>query len=178
MILKVLLIVLLAVLILLITLLLVVLFVPFILKINSDENTYRLEWKGIGSCWISGSLEDIRLHLKAPFYKKSIDPFAPRQRKNIEEPKTKPTTDIKGKKSEKSWMTRHKLYGMLKSFRVRTCAVNIDTGDYVQNALLVPLFQLINRSGAAFTINFQGESSIEFYASNTVWRLGRAYLMN
>jgi hypothetical protein len=176
MILKIGLIVLLVVLILLVALLLVVLFVPFILQINTDDSTYRLEWKGIVSCWISGPLENLRLNLKAPFYRKSIDPFTPR--KQIEEPKTKPTTDTKGKKSEKSWMTRHKLAGMLKSFRVRTCAVNIDTGDYVQNALLVPVFQLINRTGATFTINFQGDSSIEFYASNTVWRLGRAYIMN
>jgi hypothetical protein len=70
------------------------------------------------------------------------------------------------------------MLAMLRTTKVHVFAVTLDTGDYVKNALLVPVFQVLNQTRGNFSVSFQGTSSVQLHASNTLWRLGLAYFKN
>lgn len=57
------------------------------------------------------------------------------------------------------------------SFKVEQFRVDLDTGDCISNAWLVPVFHLASQKGAVLTVNYSGETEVVFSAKNRLIRL-------
>lgn len=94
-------------------------------------------------------------------------------KKELFEPKKKPVK--RSKKKQKSgygakgsrWIRM--IWPILKPFKLQRLSLDIDTGDYVLNACLIPLFVWINKGNVRLSINYQGDSRLYLIIHN---RLG------
>ena len=69
-------------------------------------------------------------------------------------------------RKKRSAMGYKKIKGLLKTFKVKQLLIDIDTGDYVANAKLYPVFAYLNRSVGSFSINFQGRNQMVLFLQN------------
>jgi hypothetical protein len=60
---------------------------------------------------------------------------------------------------------------LLASFRVRRFFINLDTDDFILNAYLYPIFTLLNGKNRRLAINFQGQTVVDVFLTNRVWRI-------
>ena len=60
---------------------------------------------------------------------------------------------------------------ILKSFQVKRFLLDIDTGDYMTNAKLVPVFVLLDEFLASFHINFQNRNILVMDLRNRPYRI-------
>lgn len=60
---------------------------------------------------------------------------------------------------------------LLASFRVRRFRVNLDTDDFILNAYLYPIFTLLNGRNRRLAINFQGQTMVDVFMTNRVWKV-------
>jgi hypothetical protein len=79
-----------------------------------------------------------------PFKKKT-------SRKAIEEPK---------KKMKKRKFNVKRVFRLVSAFKIHAFELNLDTGNYVTNAQLYPIFGFFNHHFATCQINFKGINSL------------------
>jgi hypothetical protein len=60
---------------------------------------------------------------------------------------------------------------LLASFRVRRFFINLDTDDFILNAYLYPIFILLNGENRRLAINFEGQTVVDIFLTNRVWRV-------
>ena len=65
---------------------------------------------------------------------------------------------------------------MIRAFRVNRLIADVDTGDVVTNAKLVPAFLLVSRSPAHLTTNFEGRVLLDINVSFYVYKAVVAFL--
>ncbi|MCA6075530.1 hypothetical protein [Fulvivirga sedimenti] len=151
-----------------------ILFVPIVIQIDTVHETYLVKVSGIGAFQMDHEESELVFILMLPFYKKVIHPFRLSEKRKKS---PKPAKDTPGKKEKKkSRMTFPRMLSLIRSFRIREFYCTIDSGDYVRNAMLVPVFQAITSYRNNLSVNFTGEFQLQLYASNNLFRLGRAYL--
>ena len=167
--------ILLILLILLAILIVGLLFLPLIIRIDTVEDRYEVRWKGFLEFRLITKEDLPALRMHVPFYTKDFELTGRGKRKNKTK-KKKQLTKEKEQGKRKSRMTPKRVLALLRSFKIRQFYVSLDTGDYVNNALLVPLFQWITNYGNQVEVNFNGDTIIRFTASNNIWRLGTTYL--
>ncbi len=148
-----------------------VLLIPLRLEIDTERSRYLLKAGSIISIRVVEEDQRVFFLFRMPLFSKKIFPGRPGQ------PKAKPK-DRQKKKSGKGSMTSGKFLGILKSFRIREFRCSLDTGDYVYNALLLPLIQRADHYRGRSGINFNGQFYLRFIATNTIWRIGKAYVFN
>jgi len=106
-------------------------------------------------------MELLRLHLKVLF----MDFFwRPSDLSSRGKPKRKPAR--KGKVGKKRRMTLAQGKRLLQSFRVKSFRLELDTGDPILNAQLVPLGFLMGPYSEKVGINFQGRNDILLQIAN------------
>ncbi|MFD2517037.1 hypothetical protein [Salinimicrobium flavum] len=64
-----------------------------------------------------------------------------------------------------------RIFNVLRSFRVRELRWELDTGNYRHNALLYPIFYLLNLQDASAGINFLGRNGIRIRVGNSLMRM-------
>lgn len=64
-----------------------------------------------------------------------------------------------------------RMFNVLRSFRVRELRWELDTGNYLHNALLYPIFYLLNLQNASTGINFLGRNGIRIRVGNRLMRM-------
>jgi hypothetical protein len=130
------------------------LFVPVHLWINTDLNRYEFSQPGI----LTISLQPGKI----PFYKIKILGLKIQTSDHAKVSTAKPN-EKKGragiKRSFKTWMFLFK--GVLNSFRVKRFILNIDVGDVVLNAQLIPILLLMSRGPVSMNTNFNGRNYLD-----------------
>ena len=159
-----------------------ILFVPFRFCIDTTINQYYFEWSGIIKInFVPDEVEIFFIRVKIPFYHIHIYPI----KKLIEEEKEKEKEKKPGQeKSKKSWLRRinkkevrrikllSKLgWKVFKALRLKKFEVNVDTGDVIYNAWLIPLFVSLNGNRTNLRVNYQGIVSVVLLFEHSVFRI-------
>ena len=160
------------ILILLLIFLIWLLLAPISLNIDSKIGKYLIRWRGIGTVALITATEEWFLKLKIGFWEKKIfmssfiEKVKEKEEMKIETPKKK-------KRSNNSFVKYfRKIRQVLKSFKVKVCKINLDTDDYYWNALLIPVFQLVNRGNRhRIAINFRNENDILLIVENRLLKI-------
>lgn len=152
------------------------LYVPVILYVNTLSKEYFVRVKGLAKVSLEGDDEEfIRIKLTALFTKFYFYPL--RKDKKAKEKKKK-TVETKPRKldRQKGMWYLQKGITLLKTFEVKQFSLQIDTGDYVQNAKLIPVFSLLDYYLGDFKINFQDKNSLVFHLENKPIRILKVFI--
>lgn len=156
-------------------LLLWLLLVPFELEIDTTKGVFRFEWKTIARVlWLPEEGWDV-VKVDAPFFHKKISSAAiksrrsPRRKVSPDAPKPAP------KRLASKWAWRV-VPAVLRSFQVRRCVLWLDTGDYVRNAWLYPVFGLLQNQRIRVVVNFLGKNDLSVLVQNSLGRMAWAAL--
>lgn len=90
--------------------------------------------------------------------------------------KTKKKRSLKKYKSKSKSIGFSQVIRIVKSFKIKRMFLNIDTGDYVLNAKLYPIFALLNHHIGEFSINFEGKNQIVLHIRNRPINLIKAFI--
>ncbi len=133
------------------------LLMPIILSINTATNEYYIQLKGLARAYIEPHKEEIiRIKLNVffmRFYFFPIDEIIKRNKAKKIKPK-------KHKTKRRKSLVINKGLQVLKTFKVKQFAIDMDTGDVVQNAKLYPAFACLNYYKGGFNINFEGRNRL------------------
>lgn len=136
---------------------------PVILKIDTDTNDYYLQWRGLAKARIEGDKKEIvRIKLNVLFLKFKFYPLRFRKKK---EKKKKEHSKVVRKKNINPKNGRIALR-LLRSFEIKKFLIHLDTGDYVLNAKLYPVFFFLNRYQGDFAINFENRNRFVLEVQN------------
>jgi len=83
---------------------------------------------------------------------------------------------VKKKKRGRSRITFRRVMRMTSSFRIHTFKVDLDTDDYVLNAYLYPIVEIMRYRGVNVSVNFNGINGIVLDISNRPVRMLVAWL--
>ena len=148
-------------LILFLLLILYLLFVPVVFFIDTTTNEYYIQLKGLAKASIvTDTKEVLKIKLKITFFNFY---FYPLKKKNP--PKKKEIV----KRNEIRTMKRiglRKGVRMLRSFKVKRILLDIDTGDWILNSKLYPIFGFLNYHVGTFNINFEGRNRLALHMQN------------
>jgi hypothetical protein len=146
---------------------------PIELIINSKTGEYSIMWKGIAGVRLVPIPGNLLLRFNILLWRKEIDPI-----EELARPKEKPKSPKKKKKKKSrsnKWLSFQKIkrkgVRLLKSFRVKALRLNLDTGDFVYNSYLYPVFYFLDRGKRRISINYEGESEVLFIAENRLYRM-------
>ena len=73
-------------------------------------------------------------------------------------------------------MKVRKAVRFMKTFKVRQLAMNIDTGDCIQNSRLYPVFAFLDYKYGGFNINFVGRNEMILHVQNTPLRMAKSFI--
>ncbi|GAA4941248.1 hypothetical protein GCM10023314_12830 [Algibacter agarivorans] len=104
--------------------------------------------------------EVFRIRLNILFMKYYIYPLKKRRANKPKKAKKKHVT------KPKRHMSFIRIYKLLKTFKIKQFYINMDTGNYILNAKLYPLFVLLNYNIGKFHINFQGKNQLVIIIKN------------
>lgn len=147
--------------VLFILLLVYLLWMPIVLKIDTATNEYYLQFKGLAKVSVLGDEKEvIKIRLDVLFTHFNLFPLRKRTRKkkHIEKPqkKKKKWTVAKGQKALR----------VIRTFKVKQLVLEMDTGDYVLNAKLYPLFFMLNSYHGYYAINFKNRNRLALQIEN------------
>ncbi|MBL7931290.1 MAG: hypothetical protein JNL60_05295 [Bacteroidia bacterium] len=144
------------------------LFAPFYFEVDSNQGLLRFRFHKAAS--ISLKLENtLFLELKVFGWIKKLDVESPY--KKTETTNKKPNNQIRNR------VSFAQLSAVLKSFKIKSCRISIDTGDVQWNAMLFPVFYFLHwRSGKNLEINFTGKNEIVLHIKNNIARMGWAFI--
>ena len=137
------------------------LLIPINIYIDTIKRQYYVQVQGIAKVSIQAHEEEIlRVHLRAlfrDFY------FYPLRKKHSSKPKR--LKETKPKKPKRKIGFR-KILNLLRSFKVKVFILNIDTGNYILNAKLYPVFAFLNYRLGNCNINFENRNQMVLYLQN------------
>lgn len=126
---------------------------PVILKIDTESNEYYVQLKGLLKADILSDPDEIlKVRLKVLFIKFNIFPI--RSRNSVKKKRKAPI-----RKKSSSGKIRY-FWKVLRTFKVKEFMLDIDSGDYVINAKMYPLFYMLKRLGINLAINFEDRNRL------------------
>ncbi|MCF8244976.1 MAG: hypothetical protein K9J37_11640 [Saprospiraceae bacterium] len=150
--------------------LVLLLWLPLELEIDTSHALYRVRWLGIFGFRGVPSDEGWRWFFKVFFWEKEWKPGGGQsllpKKKRPRKPKRVPS-------ARKVWSLVKNLFRAIKVKRIR---VNWDTGDYVRNAQLYPLFHSLSKRKRQLNINFMGKEELEILLQTRLWHIAGAFL--
>lgn len=164
--------VLIAALLLLAVFLIYVLLMPLELVIDSYTGQYHLRVGFLARLSLEKDpAELLRLHLQVLFlnfyWRPSEIQAWGRQKKQSK-------VETKGRKKPRMTLTR--VRQILGSFRVKALSLEIDTGNPVLNARLIPLSYMLGRRSGAIGINFCNRNFILLHVTNRPIKILKAFI--
>ena len=156
---------------LLLLLILYLLTVPVIFLINTNTQEYSVRVVGLAKATLEGDKNELlRIKLKVPFKNFYFYPF--RTKTKTKEKKRKAAKITKrGKKFKYKSFVR-----VLNSFKLKQLVLNMDTGDYILNAKLYPVFLALNYTKGNFNINFEGKNELIVCIQNRPVNIIRSFI--
>jgi len=145
---------------------------PMVLYIDTAKNNYYLQLKGLAKAnLLTDETEIIKVKLKVLFFNFYIYPFKPKKT-SVKVKKTKKKT---AKKSAKQIGIK-KIIKLIKTFKVKQFRMDVDTGDYIANAKLYPLFTLLNYKYGGFHVNFEDRNTMLLSLENRPIRIIKTFI--
>lgn len=146
------------------------LWAPIRLEIDTRAGFYRTQWSGIASVdWLPEQGLNL-IEIRVFFWKRKIALF----QTGVQKEKTDASKPLKKRNAKPAKKTRRpglrSVKKILQTFEVRRCHIALDTGDYLWNAWLFPVFWLLKSREISVWINFQGQNEVSLLVQN---RLGR-----
>lgn len=135
---------------------------PISIILDSDEQQLKIRYGGILSLQLIFKDFTVTSYLTTPFKTYTL-------KKTVRKEKKEKTIKKKKKKKAKFnfWklqliLSETKKYSkrILKSFSLKEARINLDTGDYPLNAMLIPIMATISKGNTIAAINFVGYNSI------------------
>ncbi len=134
-----------------------ILFARLSMVIDTSTNNYFIELKGIFKISAeSDKSEILKLRTQIFFLNFNFYPLRPNKK---EKPK-------KNKRKSRLPLTLKQGYRILKTFRIKSFYLDLDTGDCITNARLYPVFALLNYKTGNFNINFNGRNKLVLHIKN------------
>jgi hypothetical protein len=142
------------------------LWMPILLKIDTDTDEYYLQIKGLAKATLMGDEREVlMLKLNVLFLKFNFYPL--RKIGSLKKDRTGKVGKEDVVKKKKNWKNQsRRAWRVLKSFEVKKLLVEMDTGDYVLNAKLYPVFYLLNMGKGSFSINFNDRNRLALIVQN------------
>ncbi|WP_422858504.1 hypothetical protein ACOKFD_14150 [Flagellimonas sp. S174] len=148
------------------------LFLPMELTINTFNNQYQITFKGLAKMWLEADKDSIlKIGLKVFFFTRYFSPFDKRK-KQVQ----KTRKGVKKKENKKKGWSLGQIIALLRTFRLKRFRLDIDTGDYITNAKLYPVFALINFYGLPCQINFRDTNGLILQIQNRPIHLLKSFI--
>lgn len=179
--------ILLTILVLIVVLIGWLLLAPIQLVLKSEEGLLKFSVVSIGYAAIVYTDNEFLLRFRVAFYSRSLsldemirkrkekgDHKEGNEKKWKDDQKKKKKKNPVSKKNRK-WLLR--LFRIPNSFKVREFFVNVDTGDYILNAYLFPVFGLLNyyRPDWSCSVNYYGRNQVSLIIQTTLIRMIYVY---
>lgn len=132
------------------------LLVPVTVCLDTAANRYRVILPGIISANAVPSDGWFRIRGWIMFVPYTFNPFR-QGKKRTSSPGKKPQ---KKKRKGRFPVSPGTAISALRSIRVKTFYLDIDTDDFMLNAWLIPVFSLLNSGNTRLTVNFAGAASV------------------
>ncbi|EAR01342.1 hypothetical protein [Maribacter sp. HTCC2170] len=137
------------------------LFVKLVFFIDTANNEYYIQLKGLAKAYIEPDKEElVRVHIKALFMNFYIYPFD-----YVGKSGKKKISKKHAVKKKKSFESK-KIVRLLQTFKVNKFLIDIDTGNCITNAKLYPMFSALNHHIGHFRINFYGNNQLVLHMQN------------
>lgn len=147
---------------------------PLILEIDSDTGICRVRLHWLARADFRIQRLDVIIRITVLFWHREIAMFANQPSKTKPPEEKKPKTE---KPAARRRFSSRKALAIVRSFRVRTWDVAIDTGSNVLNGMLFPVFYTISAlSGKTFRISFCNELFVKLHIRNSLARVLWVYL--
>lgn len=152
------------------SLILYVLLMPMILVVDTNNEQYYIQMKGVARAdVIMDDKEIFIIKLKLFFLKFYIHPL-----KTKKEKKSEITKAVKVDKKTKK-LSFKTVIRIMKSFKVKKFYINIDTGDCITNSKLYPVFSFLNYQFGGFHINYKGQNALVLALENRPIRIIKSF---
>ncbi len=149
------------------------LLIPLQLYINTNSKTYTASVGHLAKAYVEGDPDEIiRIRMRVLGYQFFLYPLKKKDKakKKIKK-KTKPKPSYKKLKKGGQWALR-----FLRSFKIKEFWLNVDTGNYVRNAQLYPIFGFVNHFYVPCGINFQGVNSLIIDLRSRPWNIIKSFI--
>jgi hypothetical protein len=149
------------------------LFTPFTIAIDSTRGIIHAKLNRLVKAEIIGLAEDsLLLQISLAGWKKEIDLLKSRNKHETGDPIEKILGFNELEKYHNKKNVWKKILAVLKSFKILTCSIILDTGNMPLNALLYPYFYLLSkRTGKNIAISFTGNTECILLIENSIARL-------
>lgn len=144
-----------------------ILFSPIQITLNSQKKIYQIHWYGIARARLLLLSKDFLIRVNVFFWEKDFSLLRPKKEK-------KKTTQKKTKKKRKFQSrkkTLKKIIRILKSFKIKIFKIDLDTGDYIQNSYLYPVFYFLKNKKIDLSINYRGDVNIHLKIENRLYKI-------
>lgn len=160
------------------------LFSTLYIRVTTVNNTYTVGLKGFFKISILPDEEEyITIHIRILVFNSIFYPFKPIEKKTRKKKKKKSKKKVKVKKNKMTGLFIFRLILKLaikaiQSWKIKTLKINIDTGDVIKNAYLIPIFVGLNvKKNINFTLNYQNEINLEVDVENNLFRILKIVLL-
>lgn len=145
---------------------------PIRLILDSENRICAIQWSGIGSARLVSLPDDLVVRLRVFFWQKQFSVFNIKSTKKKSKGKKKKST-----KKKDFGMWRQRGMNLLKSFRIKTFRLNLDTDDFVQNSYLYPIFHLLNTKNRQLQINYKGNLELLLIVENRLFNIIKSFII-
>ncbi len=149
---------------------------PIVLHIDTATDQYYVNLKGLAKATlIKEEKEFLKVKLTVLFMNFNFYPLRKIGSSTSSEKKQKKKLRARGRKKKRSMSVRT-AFRLLKSFKVKKFLIDIDTGDYVMNAKLYPIFTYLDHRFGGFYINFKGHNRLLIHMYNRPITLIKSFI--
>ncbi|MBT8271261.1 MAG: hypothetical protein KJO25_04370 [Bacteroidia bacterium] len=144
-----------------------ILLAPVDLYIDTISKEYFIRQRGIlkaQALWDDDKI--IKLNMQLFFFSFNVFPLD-KMKRGKKKKKSKSSKELVKARTGQS----RKVLKVIKTFRIKRFFIDIDTGDYVQNAKLYPVFTFLDYRYGGFRINFLGRTDLVLHIQNTPFRV-------
>lgn len=147
------------------------LFAPVFLYINTNEKRYMAGLTGILNLRLIPDKDQIFfLRIRVVFIKINFYPFKKKEKKAIfKRKKSEKKRNLPGRKT--IWLMTKIFRKIIKSSRLKTLYLNIDTEDVITNAYLIPIFAGLHRNNINLSVNYAGNVEMIINVENNIFHM-------
>jgi hypothetical protein len=145
---------------LLVSLIFWLLLTPVCIEIDTDTGILKVVYGSVAEVSALNLTEHPQIRVRIFGIAFNIDPFRRGSRRKIIERKPGRKSGVSGSRMGRMMLK------MFRSFKLKQFEMNLDTGDFFWNALLIPVFVNINRENHFVHINFMDRNSLHLKIEN------------
>jgi len=135
-----------------------ILLLPIVIYINTVTNEYFVQLKGLMKINIEEDKNELICIRMRIFFMNFM--FYPLKISSLK------TNGFQKRKNKQIGLGFKYFYRILSSFRVRQFLLQMDTGNFIMNAKLYPVFYVLNQRYGGFQINFEGNNQLVLQIQN------------